>query len=288
MGWVYKTARIKVESGPMRYQGHRWRIRGGLAISPLLDVFAILIIGILLLGIEACSQKTVQPQSPKLSKTEQPNVPKSPSVEEQRTHNIQQATVAANRSFPGFLKGAWPQKTDYGFKAEDEQNDVSLAEPILVYDIDAEIVGKLNREEDLASAVKLIGELIYPVQVKHEYRTLFGVRLRGDEWHGAYLGNPYLAVSLHGIRKAWSSKDGDRFKLVSCIQPRSFFFIVLHADKPNLTPVTRVALGGGKYLAPPPDWNSITPAGSVLESLKNFWKSDANANGIGQLNDANK
>ena len=262
--------------------------KGRIHASPLFGVFfAILIIGILLLGIEACRpSKTGQPQSPKLSKTEQPNVPDSPSREKQRTHNIQQATVAANKSFPRFLKGAWPQKTDYGFKAEDEQNDVSLAEPILVYSIDEEIVGKLNREEDLASAVELIGELIYPVQVKQEYRTLFGVRLRGDEWRGTYLGNPYLAASLQGIRKAWTSKDGDGFKLVSCIQPRSFFFIVLHADKPNLTPVTRVSLGGDKYLAPPPDWSSITPAGGVLESLKSFWKSDAN--GIGQLNDANK
>ena len=95
-------------------------------------------------------------------------------------------------SLPKFLKGAWPQKTDYGFKAEDEQNDVSLAEPILVYSIDEEIVGKLNREEDLASAVELIGELIYPVQVKQEYRTLFGVRLRGNEWRGLIWATPIL------------------------------------------------------------------------------------------------
>jgi hypothetical protein len=47
-----------------------------------------------------------------------------------------------------------------------------------------------------------------------------------------------------------------------------------------------VSLGSGKYIAPPPDWSSITPAGVVLESLKRFWKSDTN--GIGQLNDANQ
>ncbi len=274
----------------MRYQSRRWSVRDGLVFSPLLGVFfAFLIIGILLFGAEACRpSKTGQSQSPKLSKTQQPNVPDSPSKEKQRTHNIQQATVAANKSFPGFLKGAWSQKTDYGFKAEDEQNDVSLADPILVYSIDEEIVGKLNREEDLASAVELAGELIYPVQVKQEYRTLFGVRLRGDEWRGTYLGNPYLAASLQGIRKAWTSKDGDGFMLVSCVQPRSFFFIAMHSGKPNLTPVTRVSLGGGKYLTPLPDWKSITPAGGVLESLKSFWKSDADANGIEQLNDANQ
>jgi hypothetical protein len=262
----------------------------GLAISWLLGVlFAVLIAGLLLVAIRAIgAPKKAQPTSPDLSKIEQPNVPDSLSRKEQRTHNIQQATVVANKSFPGFLKGAWSQKTDFGFKAQDEQNDVSLAEPILVYSIDEEIVGKLNREGDLASAVELIGELIYPVQVKQEYRTLFGVRLRGDEWHGSYLGNPYLAASLQGIRKAWTSKDGDGFKLVSCIQPRSFFFIALHADKPNLTPLTRIAVGGGQFLVPPTDWKSITPAGVVLDSLKRFWKSDADVNGIGLLNDANQ
>jgi hypothetical protein len=233
----------------------------------------VLVAGLLLLAILATAPpKKQQSRTTEHSETEQ-------------LHNVQLATLAANRDFPGFLKGAWPQKTDYGFKAEDEQNDVSLAEPILVYSIDEEIVGKLNREEDLAAAVELIGELIYPVQVKQEYRTLFGIRLRDGKWRGTYLGNPYLAASLQGIRKAWTSKDGDGFKLVSCIQPRAFFFIALHADKPNLTPVTRVAIGE-QHFAPPTDWNSITPAGGVLESLKRFWKSDAN--GTGQLNDTNQ
>jgi hypothetical protein len=270
----------------MRHQSHRWSIRGGLLLSPLLGIFAILIIGILLLGIGGCGQKAGQPQSPKLSKTEQPNAPGSPSRKEQRTHNIQQATAAANRDFPRFLKGAWLQKIDFGFKAQDEQNDVSLAAPILVYSIDEEIVGKLNREEDLASAVELIGELIFPVQVKQEYRTLFGVRLHGDEWRGAYLGNPYLAASLQGIRKAWTSKDGDSFKLVSCIQPRSFFFIALHTAKPNLTPVTRVSVGKDKTLVPPADWKSVTDAKPVLEALKHFWKTEAAAENRGTLDDS--
>lgn len=237
-------------------------------------LFAVLIAGLLLVAIRAIGTSKKE-QSGSLSK------------EEQQTHNIQQATVAANRDFPGFLKSAWPQKTDYGFKATDEQNDVSLAEPIFVYGIDEEIVGKLTGAAGLATAVEPVGELIYPVQVKQEYRSLFGIRLRDDgEWRGAYLGNPYLAASLQGIRKAWISKNGDDFKLVSCIQPRSFFFIALNAGKPNLTPVTRVAVGNGKYLVAPADWKVVTPAETVLESLKRFWKSDTND--IGQLNDAAK
>jgi hypothetical protein len=256
----------------------------GLAIGGLLGVlFAVLIIGLLLVAV--LTPKKAQPISPKLSKIERPNVPE-PSKQEQ-LFNIQLATAAANRDFPGFLTGAWSRKVDYGFKATDEQNDVSLAEPVLVYSIDEKIIGNLNGVAGLVAAVKPIGELIYPVQVKQEYRSLFGVRLRSNnEWRGTYLGNPYLAASLQGIRKAWPSKDGDGFKLVSCIQPRSFFFIALNSDKPNLTPVTRVSLENGKYLAPPPDWNSITPAETVLESLKRFWKSDTN--GIEQLNDANQ
>jgi hypothetical protein len=49
-----------------------------------------------------------------------------------------------------------------------------------------------------------------------------------------------------------------------------------------------VAAGGGKYLTPPQDWKSITPAGGVLESLKNFWKSNTDVNGVVQINDANQ
>lgn|GEM_PF-3465913 len=262
-----------------------WRKEEGLAISGLLGVLVAVLVAALLL-VAVLTPKKEQPASPKLSKIEQPNVPE-PSKQEQL--DIQLATAAANRDFPGFLTGAWSRKMDYGFKATDEQNDVSLAEPVLVYSIDEKIVGNLNGVAGLVAAVKPIGELIYPVQVKQEYRSLFGVRLRSNnEWRGTYLGNPYLAASLQGIRKAWPSKDGDGFKLVSCIQPRSFFFIALNSDKPNLTPVTRVAMENGKYLAPPPDWNSITPAETVLESLKSFWKSGADVNGIGLPNDTNQ
>lgn len=259
----------------------------GLAISGLLGVlFAVLIAGLLLVAV--LTPKKAQPTSPELSKIEQPNVPAS-SKQEQSLYNTRLATAAANRDFPGFLTGAWSRKMDYGFKATDEQNDVSLAKPVLVYSIDEKIVGNLNGGAGLVAAVKPIGELIYPVQVKQEYRTLFGVRLRSNnEWRGTYLGNPHLAASLQGIRKAWASKDGDGFKLVSCIQPRSFFFIALNSDKPNLTPVTRVVVGSGQYLVPPADWKVITPAETVLESLKLYWKSGVDVNGIGLLNDANQ
>jgi hypothetical protein len=129
--------------------------------------------------------------------------------------------------------------------------------------------------------------LIYPVEVKQEYRTLFGVRLRSNnEWKGTYLGNQYLAASLQGIRKAWSSKGVDDFKLVSCTQPRSFFFIALHAKKPNLTPVTRVSVREDKYLLPPAKWDSVTEAKPVLESLKRFWKKEAAAENGGTLDDS--
>jgi len=240
-------------------------------VHGLLIILLIVFVALLLLpAVGACKNPEKQTsQKAESSKTEKV------------LHNVQMADLAAKRDFPRFLQAAWSRKTDYGFKAADEQNDVSLAAPIFVYGIDEEIVGKLKKEKDLASAVEPVGEWIYPVQVNNEYRTLFGLRLKNNsEWRGVYLGNPYLAASLQGIRKAWSSKHGDDFKLVSCVQPRSFFFIALHAGKPNLTPVTRVSLGGSLHLAPPADWNSITSAGAVLESLKSFWKSQADINDV--------
>jgi hypothetical protein len=210
-----------------------------------------------------------------------------PSKTGQLLNDIRAANFAAERDFPKFLAGAWSRKTNYGFRAEDEQKDVSLAEPIFVYGIDEEIAGKLSREEELVGAVEPVGEWIYPVQVEREYRTLFGVRLRNNEWRGTYLGNPYLAESLQGIREAWTSEKGDEFKLVSCVWPRSFFFISLCSDRPNLTPVTRVELGEGQYLIPPAEWDSVSPAGPVLESLRRFWRANAvdgtPPDGVGQV-----
>lgn len=249
----------------------------------LLIVFCGLLAGTSFLALWHISQRSkprqkVQPEKTGVIKRENEKAQQAEVVEppkrEQLLYDVQLATFAADRDFPSFLAGAWSRKADYGFKAEDKQKDVSLGEPIVVYGIDEEIVGQLHREKDLVTAVKPVGEWIFPVQVKQEYRTLFGVRLRESGWKGDYLGNPYLAASFQGIRKVWASKDGDGFKLVSCVHPRSFFFIALHADKANLTPVTRVSLGSGEYLIPPPDWNSITPAGVALESLRLFWKEE--------------
>jgi hypothetical protein len=249
----------------------------------LLGIFIVVFIaGLLAVAAQAAEpSKKKQSRVPGQSKTKQSQTAMS-SKTEQVLYDVNLATLAANRDLPKFLTSAWSRKTDYGFKATDEQNDVSLASPIFVYGIDEEIVGKLKKEKKLAAAVEPVGEVIYPVEAKGEYRTLFGVRLRSNnEWRGTYLGNPYLAASLQGIRKVWSSKNGDDFKLVSCTQPRSFFFIALHTDKPNLTPVTRVSVGEDKYLLPPADWNSVTEAGPVLESLKHFWKTEATAeNGV--------
>jgi hypothetical protein len=251
--------------------------------SWLLNVlFVASIAGLLAVAAGAAESSTTKQSRPvKHSKTKQLQ------TAGQVLYDVNLATLAANRDFPKFLTSAWSRKTDYGFKATDEQNDVSLASPVFVYGIDDQIVGKLKKEKELAATVKPVGELIYPVEAKGEYRTLFGVRLRSNnEWRGTYLGNPYLAASLQGIRKAWSSKGSDEFKLVSCTQPRAFFFIALHTDKPNLTPVTRVSVGEDKYLLPPADWNSVTEAGPVLESLKHFWKTEAAAESGVPLDDS--
>jgi hypothetical protein len=249
--------------------------------------FAVLAAGFLAAAVWAAEpSKTNQSEPAKPSQTK-PSQNAEPSKTEKALYDVNAATLAAKRDFPKFLRSAWENKTDYGFKSSDDQNNVSLAAPIFVYGIDEEIVGKLKKEKDLAATVEPVGELIYPVEVKQEYRTLFGVRLRSNnEWKGTYLGNPYLAASLQGIRKAWSSKGNDNFKLVSCTQPRSFFFIALHANKPNLTPVTRVSVAKDKYLLPPADWKSVTEAGPVLESLKHFWKTEAAAENRGTLDDS--
>ncbi len=160
----------------------------GLILSRLLGaLLAVLIIGSLLIGTQACSSsKAKKTQSADSSKTEQ------------ILYDVNLATLAVNRDFPRFLTAAWSRKADYGFKADDEQKDASLAKPILVYGIDEEIVGKMPGEEGLTAAVEPVGEWIYPVQVKQEYRTLFGVRLRSNnEWRGTYLGTSRKLIFCH-------------------------------------------------------------------------------------------
>ncbi len=111
-----------------------------------------------------------------------------PSKIEQLLNDVQPESFAAERDFPNFLAGAWSQKVNNGFKAENEQQHMSLGEPVFIYSIDEEIAGQIYRKEDLVTAVKPVGEWIYSVQVEQVYRTLFGVRLRNNKWSGTYPG----------------------------------------------------------------------------------------------------
>lgn len=207
--------------------------------------------------------------------------------------DVQKAKDAAQRDFPKFLTAALLKKADYGFKPDDTQANVSLGEPIFVYALPPEIIADLTVDgANLVSLIEPAGEWIFPVQVSNEYRTLFGVRLRGNgkEWKGSYLGNSDLAGKLQGIRLAWSAGDVDRFKLVSCVSPRAFFFISLDVPYANLTPVTMISLDSGEKMEPPSQWKEVRPAQIALEILKAYSKrqSEILDSGVSKLdNDTN-
>ena len=187
----------------------------------------------------------------------------------------EEVTKAAKVDFPDFLKAAWAQKTDFGFHKNDTITSVVLDTPICVYGIDEEVSKLVRDGKPLASVIKPVGEWIFPVMVGTTYRTIFGMRIVADKWKGVYLGNPYLAKSFEGLRKAWGGKQGDKFKLLSSTDPRGFFFVVTGNKNPNLTPVTRVVLNDGKLLVPELDWRSLQKTHDVLEALDSHWASKA-------------
>lgn len=187
--------------------------------------------------------------------------------------DIQQAKNAAQRDFPKFLDAAFEQKSGYGFLPDDTQESASLAEPVFIYDLNAEKARALTGDySNLAAIFEPAGEWIFPVQVAGEYRTLFGVRFFGSAWKGAYLGNPYLAKSIQGIRSAWSDKGIDRFKLISCVNPRAFFFNIPSEQEANLTPVTVIALASGERVLPPEQWCDLRPASKVMHIVQSYWQ----------------
>lgn len=185
---------------------------------------------------------------------------------------LSQVSAAAKKEFPKFLSAAWSSKEEYGFRHEDKKESVSLAKPIRVYGIDEESAARTGPEHSALDVLDFVGEWIFPVQVDDQYRTLFGVRWRDGEWRGTYLGNPYLAKNLESIRRIWSFAGEDGFRLVSCVQPRSFFYTVDRAAFPNLTPMTPIALGGPNALSPPRDWRNVIASRDTIDALLQLWR----------------
>jgi hypothetical protein len=190
-------------------------------------------------------------------------------------------TAAAQRDFPKFLSAALKddQGKGYGFKPGDGPSTVSLGPPIRVYGLDSSMGDKVLKSSKIADLVVPVGEWIFPVVAGPEYRTLFGVRLMGGEWKGAYLGNPVLARKLQDLRRAWHNKEGDSFRLVSCPDPRGFLFTVTTEKEENLTPLIKLPLGKGQVLAPPDDLRNLKKAKETLAGLAAYWKAAAQTQG---------
>jgi len=191
--------------------------------------------------------------------------------------SIQRASDAAHEDFPNFLRAALQRPADYGFMPGDDDSNVRLASPLFIYNLAADSTNSVAADgSNLLSVIEPAGEWIFPVSVGNDdYRTLFGVRLHGQVWKAAYLGNSYLAKQIQGLRAAWRKDGIDRFKLVSCVNPRAFFFIVEDAPLPNLTPLTPLVFGPNQKLMPPSDWQEITPASISVGFLKALWSQGA-------------
>jgi hypothetical protein len=179
--------------------------------------------------------------------------------------------AAVEEDFQRFIKAAWQRKESYGFHADDRIEAVTLDRPVCVFGIDENLIENIVDVDNLVSNIRPVGEWMFPVMAHGEYRTLFGVRKHEYGWKGVYLGNPYLAHAVEKLRRAWSLDGEDSFKLVSCVSPRSFWFIVTSVSMPNLTPLTMVELGPDRKFLPPEDFSMLTPASDAASALKDYW-----------------
>lgn len=178
---------------------------------------------------------------------------------------------AAQTDFPKFIQAAFKNKLDYGFKEDDSIDSISLAEPVCVWNLNKEYLQNITNIESIDQGLEPANECLFPVVINGEYRTLFAVRKKKSGWKGSYLGNPLLAKNLQDLRFFWSKDNKDLFKLVSCVFPRSFWYVLVNETTPNLTPLTEVSLNGRTILAVK-DVSSWSPSEEIMMDLKKFWE----------------
>jgi len=189
------------------------------------------------------------------------------------------AIAAAERDFPGYLDAAWKSKTDYGFRTDDDQADVSLASPIPVFALRRDAITPDRAPASIVDILEPAGEWIFPVQAQGAYRTLFGVRLTDKGWKAVYLGNPYIAKALQELRAAWNANGADDFRLISSFHPRAFLFSVPGSAQLNLTPLTAVVDNGQQYFLPPSDLRALVPYEKTIATLFRYWEDSGEISG---------
>lgn len=187
------------------------------------------------------------------------------------------AVEAARKSLPGFLKPAFENKANLGFKPEDQIASVTLGAALRPWRFDSEVVEGMKPGQDLYDAVQPIEEWLFPVMVGREYRTLLFVRQAGGEWRGAFLGNFFLAGRFHDLREAWSGEKGAPFRVVSSISPRGYFFTVKGQPHSNLTPLTRIVLQREETLARGSSLRDLYKLEDILPALRGFWREEENS-----------
>jgi len=183
---------------------------------------------------------------------------------------LKSASQAAQRDFPKFLKSMRSDKY-LGIKANDK---IELAEPIQVYEILKDVLEKMPAAKDITPALKAWNWIV-PVQINGRYRALLHVKADNGVFKAYALesspGNNFYD-SLQKLRKVWSDKGKDAFRLVNCSDPRVYFYVVTKVTEPNLTPLTGgFTIKDRMWFIPPENLASPQPAVETIAELKEFW-----------------
>ena len=152
--------------------------------------------------------------------------------------------------------------------------EAKLDRPIRVYGLDKDAIQKSADGDDFSRAL-IPGNWVIPVEVNGKYKALFSVKAD----NGGYKGFSLQASSetrfyerLQKLRQIWSDSNGDNFKLISCDDPKAYFYTVTTISEPNLTPLTGgFTLNDKMWFIPPENLASPAPAVETIAELKEFW-----------------
>ncbi len=182
-----------------------------------------------------------------------PKPPAPPGTKEPR-----EAAARALEMVRALLSGG---REEIGFKSVKEVDEARLGEPIPVFYIWLDALKRYRRGDDLHRLLTDGQELIYPIEVGGEMRSLIVVKENQGLWHEASVGSPVMVQALEKATPAHAAESG---------QPLDSLFVL------HIPALYEVFIGhwrdGELFLSPLDDQafagkRLVQPAGKLLKNL---------------------
>lgn len=164
---------------------------------------------------------------------------------------------AAEAGLPIFLSRL-PEgmEGEYGFEQGGDMDRAVLGRPFRVAAITPAALSAHQPGDSLDALLTDTTLWYFPVSVEGSIRAVLVVDRTEAGWEAVSLGYARLAAALDQLLREWPEASGYHPRLVSVVQAQQFLFTIPELDRPNLTPLQGVGLGGaeaGKGRAAPRD-----------------------------------